>query len=329
MSTAIHGLLTGTFTSNATPRFISLPSGYDEFELVNITDIGDAGATTQVMRAHGYSSLPAGSAYLNLKTNGAATLAIESMITTNGFTFVQDTGIQTPGAAVAVTAITAASPAVVSSASTAAVGDVIRLYGTTGMLQIGGWDFTVSAVNPGVTQSINNLIAAGFAAPATAGFVRIIPFHPRYYPPVRRITAITQGASTIIALNVTHFYTVGQQVRISMPAGWGMPEINGLLGTITAVGTAVSTSTNTITVDIDSTTFTAFAFPTTAVAALGTGAPEVIPVGEAAINTIAEPYANLLDDATRNVSVTGVIVGTGVQTTAKLYQWIARRGQSI
>jgi hypothetical protein len=116
MSTPIHAMLTGTFTSDGLARTISLPSGYDSFELVNITDIGDAGATTQVMRAKGYSSLPAGSAYLNLKTNGAATLAIESMITTAGFTFLSDSGDQTPGAAVAVTAITNATPAVISSA---------------------------------------------------------------------------------------------------------------------------------------------------------------------------------------------------------------------
>jgi hypothetical protein len=325
MSTSIHSLLTGTFTSTATPVAISLPSGYDSIELVNITDIGDAGATTQVMRAHGYSSLPAGSAYLNLKTNGAATLAIESMITTLGFTFVADSGNQTPGAAVAVTAITAASPAVISSASTAGVGDMVRVYGTTGMLQIAGWDFTVSAVNPGVTQSINNMPAVGFAAAATAGFIRVIPFNPRFYPVRRRITCITAGVSTVIGMNVTHGYVVGQQVRIKVPAGWGMTQINGLIGTITAIGTAISTCVNTITVNIDSSTFTAFAFPTSAIAATGTDVPEVTPIGEAATS----PYGNLNDDATLNTSATGVIIGTGVQTTGKLYQWIARRGQSI
>lgn len=325
MSTSVHSMLTGTFTSDGLARFIALPSGYDSFELVNITDIGDAGATTQVMRAKSYSSLPAGSAYLNLKTNGAATLAIESMITTAGFTFVADSANQTPTAPVAVTAITAASPGVISSASPAVVGDIVRVYGTTGMLQVAGWDFTVTAVNPGVTQTSQNLIAAGFAAPATAGFIRIIPFNPRYYPVTRRITAITTGASTVIALNVTHQFTVGQQVKIKVPAAYGMTEINGLQGNITAIGTAIGGCTNTITVDIDSTGFTAFAFPTSAVAALGVDVPEVTPMGETA--NIA--YANLLDDATRNVSQTGIIVGTGVQTNAKLYQWFARRGQSI
>jgi hypothetical protein len=81
-----------------------------------------------------------------------------------------------------------------------------------------------------------------------------------------------------------------------------MVEMNGLLGTITAVTT--SATVNSITVNIDSSGFTAFAFPTSAVAALGIGVPEVTPVGEAA----ASPYQNLLDDATRNVSITGVSI---------------------
>lgn len=329
MSTPINAMATGSYTCGAAlaPIFIPLPCGYDYFEIVNITDIGDAGATIQVMRAKSYSSLPAGSAYLNLKTNGAATLAIESMITTLGFSFVSDSGDQTPGAAVAMggAGITAASPAVITSASTAGIGDVVRVYGTTGMLQVAGWDFTVSLTNPGVTQSIANLPAAGFLAPATAGFVRIIPFVPRMYPVTRRITAITAGVSTVIALNVTHLYTVGQKVRVTVPAGWGMVQMAGLIGIITAIGTAIGGCTNTITVDIDSSAFTPFAFPTSAIAALGTGVPEVAPVGSAAV----VPYGNVFDDASRNISATGVIVGTGVQAINKTYQWMARRGLSV
>ena len=325
MSTPIHAMMTGTFTSTGVAVNLPLPSGYDSIELVNLTDIGSAAAATPVMKARGTSSMLAGSAYFSTKTNGAATIDLETTTLTNGFTFVADSGNQTPTAAIAVTAITAASPAVVSSASPAIVGDVLRLYGTTGMLQIAGWDFTVSAVNPGITQSINNLVAVGFAAAATAGFARIIPFNPRYYPVNRRITCITAGASTIIGMSVTHGFTVGQKVRVLVPAGWGMTEINGLLGTITAVGTAISTNVNTITVDIDSTGFTAFAFPTSALAAIGTGVPEVVPVGVAAV----DPYGSVLADATRDISATGVVIGTACQTTAKTYQWIARRGLSI
>lgn len=322
MSTPSNAMLTGTFTSDGAARFISLPSGYDSFELINITDIGSAAAATPVMRAKSYSSLPAGSAYLNLKTNGAATLAIESMITTAGFTFVSDSGLQTPGAAVVVTGITNANPAVVSSASAAVVGDIVRIYGTTDMLQVAGMDFSITSTNPGVTQTLGYINAAGFGAAATAGFIRVIPADSRFYPRWRYITGITQAASAVITMSVTHGFTVGQKVRMVVPAEYGMIQMDGLTGTITAITTG---ATNTITVDIDSTGFTAFAYPTSAVAAAGVSFPLVVPVGEAAEGA----YANLLDDASRNASQTGIIVGTGVQTTAKLYQWIARKGLSI
>ena len=321
MSSPINAIVTGTFTSDGAMRAIPLPPGYTRFELINITDIGDAGATTQVMRAKGYSSLPAGSAYLNLKTNGAATLAIESMITTAGFTFVSDSGSIALGAPVAITAITGANPAVASSASGAIVGDVVRIYGTTGQLQYAGMDFSVTAVNPGVTQTFGYLNSNGYAA-ATAGFMRIVPVDPRFYPRRRFITAITQAASAVITMSVTHGYIVGEIVRIVVPTEFGMTQINGLLGTITALTTG---GTNTITVNINSTAFTAFAFPLSAVAAGGITFAQVVPVGEAASGT----YANLLDDATVNQSFNGVVLGTGVQTTAKLYQWIAEKGLSI
>ena len=109
--------MTGTFLSDGLARSISLPPGYDQIELVNITDLAvpDAGATTQVMRARGYSSAPAGCAYVTAKTANQIYTALETVTATNGFTFVADSGNQTPGAPVVVTAITAASPAVIST----------------------------------------------------------------------------------------------------------------------------------------------------------------------------------------------------------------------
>lgn len=320
MSSPVNAQLNGVFDTPATltRTYISLPPGYTQFKIFNETDIAAVGAG--INAAEGKATFPA---HYSITYTGAA--LVPAIVNNAGFTFVADSGDQTPTAPIAVTAITAASPAVVSSASPAMVGDVIRLSNTTGMLQVGGWDFSVSATNPGVTQSLNNLIAAGFGAAATAGFVRIIPFFPRFYPPTRRIVAIATGLTTVIALNVTHFYTVGQRVKIVVPQGWGMPEINGLYATIVAVGTALSTSVNTITVDIDSTGFTAFAFPTSAIAALGTSVPEIIPVGE----TAHSPWQNLLDDATRNISFTGVMIDPGVLVASKHYSWVAYKGTTI
>lgn len=326
MSAPIHAILTGSFTSDGAVKNLTLPSGYDSFEMINITDIGSAAGATPVMRAQGTSSMSAGSAYYNLKTNGAATNQIETTTTTGGFTFISDSASRTIGASVALngTEINRANPAVASTGTTTGLVDsvsVVRLYNTTGMLQVSGMDFTVGTIVASTSFQLKYLDNTGFAADATSGQYRIINADPRFYPRSRYITAITQAASAVVTLSVTHGYTVGQLVRFNVPSAFGMTEINGLLGTITAI----NTTTNTITVNIDSTGFTAFAFPTSAVAAGGVTFAQVVPVGEAATS----PYQNLLDDATDNVSFTGISIGTTVQTTGKVYQWFARKGVTL
>lgn len=324
MSTPIHAIVSGTFTSDGAIRNISIPSGYDDFRLVNITDIGSAAAATPVMRAEGTSSMAAGSAYYNLKTNGAATVQIETTTLTGGFTFVNDSGLQTPSNATVITAITNAAPPVVSAATTGLNNfDIVRVYGTTGQLNIAGLDFTINNIVAGVSFELIYMVAPGAAA--TAGFWRRIPFDARYYPRRRYIASISLATSAVIVMTVTHGFTVGQQVRMIVPAVFGMTQMDGLLGTVTAI----NTTTNSITVNIDSSAFTAFAFPTSAIAALGVNFAQVVPVGEAAVNTLALPVANSLDDATRNVSFTGVQIGTTIQTTGKLYQWFATKGVNV
>jgi hypothetical protein len=330
MSTPIHSLVSGSFTSDGNPLNISLPSGYNSFELVNITDIGSAGATTPVMRAQGTSSMAAGSAYYSTKTNGAATLDLEKTTTSGGFTFVADSGTLALGGSTALngTEINQANPAVADTATTTGLvagSTVVRLYNTTGMLQVAGMDFTVGTIVGGTSFQLKWLDSSGFAAAATGGTFRIVNAQSRYYPRARYITAITAATSAVITMSVTHGLTVGQAVRIYVPSAFGMTEINGLLGNITAV----STSNNTITVDIDSSSFTAFAFPTSATAAAGVTFAQVVPVGEAAINSVSQPYGNLLDDATDNQSFTGVSIGSTVQTTGKVYQWFARKGVTV
>lgn len=327
MSTPIQAILTGTFTSDGLVRNLSLPSGYTKIELWNITDLGSTAASTPVMQAWGTSSMAAGSGVYALKTNGAATIAIPTTLAANGggFTFVDDSAAAPLGAALTVTSTTNAAPPVVSLASTAGLanGDVVRYYNSAGQLNISGYDFTIDTVVTNTSLNLAYMVAPGGAG--TGGFVRRVPFDPRYYPVNRFITSISQATSAVIVLSVTHGFTVGQKVRIIVPDLYGMTEMNNQLVTITAI----NTTTNSITVDIDSSGFTAFAFPTSAQAAVGVNFAQVVPVGEAAVNTTAQPYANLLDDATRNVSFRGVIIGPTVQTTAKLYQWIAYKATSL
>lgn len=327
MSTAINAQVTGTFTSDGSEFILSIPSGYTEIELVNLTDWGSSAANTNVMLANGYSELPAGYGSYNPKTSGAATIAIATMVTSNGFTFVSDSATLGIGASVALngTEVNRANPAVASTGTTTGLvtdTSVVRLFGTTGMLQIAGMDFTVGTIVASTSFELKYLDNTGFAADATSGTYRIINADSRFYPRSRYITAITQASSAVITLSVAHGYTAGQAVRIIVPDEFGMTEIDGLIGNITAVTTG---STNTITVDIDSSAFSAFAFPTSAIAATGVTFAQVVPVGETANST----YANVLADATRNQSVQGVIIGSSMQTTGKEYQWIAKRGLAI
>jgi len=68
----------------------------------------------------------------------------------------------------------------------------------------------------------------------------------------RAITAITQAANAIITIGAGHTFIVGDVVFINENAVGGMVEINGLTGTVSAVGAA------TITVNIASAAFAAY-----------------------------------------------------------------------
>lgn len=323
MSAPFNPIITGTFTSDGTSQLITVPSDIVKFEVFNITYFGSAAASTLEEIAWWVRGLPNDAAYIGNKTNGAATIAITSMATTGGFT-LQDPTAPEVGAATAITGTTNADPIVVSTASTTGLnnGDTVRIYGVTGAQQISGIDWTIDTI---VANTSFNLVYTGTApgSVGTAGFWRRVNVAPAFYPRRRFITAISTAASAVIEMSVTHQFTVGQLVRIIVPPEWGMTQINGQIATITAI----NTTNNTITVNIDSTGYTAFAFPSSATALAGVTQPQVVPVGEAAVNTIAQPFANLLDDATRNTSAYQMFLGSGVVgATSDIMRWIAYRG---
>ena len=325
MSTPLNANLSGYFTSLGTAFNLSLPSGYTEIELINLSSVGSTSSATPVMKAFGSSDMGAGSAYYSLKTTNAATLALETTTATNGFTFIADSGSQVVGALLSgVTAVTNANPAVVSISNTGSLasGSTVRMYNVSSMRQIGGMDFTISSLVANTSFDLAYLNASGFAAAGTTGSCASVNTNSRFYPQWRYITAITSSAiSTQIQLSVTCGYTVGQLVRVYCPSNFGMTQINNMLATITAI----NTGTNTITLNINSSAFTAFAFPTSALAGSGTSFAIVVPVGE----TAAAPYQNLLDDSTVNTSISGITIGTAVQTSGEVYQWIAKNGVSM
>jgi hypothetical protein len=260
----------GTFTSTGAGVKIKLPSSADYFTTTNMTQLPLAPNPGVVVRAEWYGSkFGFGQSAANdgirwKKTNSTNAINIDTFGTataSNGFTYVTSAPVVEAQAANAITAITNASPAVVSQTNTYSNDDIIQFYGTTGMLQISGMNFQISSAS-GSEYSLIGLRAAGFTAAATAGFTRRISKFAAVDPQFLYVTEITKATQAVVRTSVdpTQYYVVGMKVHFSVPASFGMTQINQMTGTITAM----SAANYTMTVDIDSTAFTTFAFPTSA-----------------------------------------------------------------
>lgn len=256
------------FTSDGLGKKIPLPASADYMKVTNITQMGTAAPTTCVGGEWFGSKFGGGASAANngLRWRKAGSSAIlidkfSNSTATNGFTYVTASPSIEAQAANAITAITAASPAVVSQTNTYSDGDIIAIYNTTGMLQIAGMTFQISSVS-GSAYTLLGLNASGFAAPATAGYTRRVSKMMAVEPQFLYVTAISQATSAVVTLSVdpTAYYVVGMKVRFSVPYIFGMTQMNGLTGKITALSAAAYT----MTVDIDSSAFSAFAFPASA-----------------------------------------------------------------
>ena len=257
----------GSFTSTGVGVKIPLPSSADYFVTNNITQMPLAPATPVVIKAEWFGSkFGAGATAANdgirwKKSANTSVINIDTFATStasDGFTYVTTSPVVEAQASSAITGITAASPAVVTQTNTYSEGDIIRIYGTTGMLQIAGMDFQISSVS-GSGYTLTGLRAAGFAAPATAGFTRRISKNAAVDPQYLYITEITKASQAVVRTSVdpSAYYVVGNKIHFSIPASFGMTQMNQLTGTILAI----SSANYTITVDIDSSAFTTFAFP--------------------------------------------------------------------
>lgn len=335
MSVVFTGTYQGTFTSTGVNKFIYLPAGVDYMYVRNRTQ-SYASASGQGVEFYWQLGMTQGRGTIYTKTAATNALAIGQIAANSGF-FLQDTSVQTPGASVALTGITSANPPVVNTGSTAglvASSTVVRIFNTVGALQLGGLDFTVGTVVANTSFTLAYMAAIASANPG-AGTYRIIPFDPIYYPRRRIITKISQAAQAIVTLSVTHGYTVGQVVRFIVPTvtalAYGMTELDGLQGTIVAVGAADADGiTNTITVDIDTSGFTAFAFPLTT--APGFSPAQIVPIGENTAEALIL-NANILSDATINQAQYGMLLVAGSASpagaNADVIDWVAGKSWNV
>jgi hypothetical protein len=307
--TAETETMVGQYVSDGTYKILQLPTDVNFFQIWNYTDYGSSANPGIVKRASWFNTMP-NDYYLGTKnTDGAAT--DESVLgTSGGFRWLESQPNNLEAAGNAITAITAATPPVVSKVAHGyQVGDTVQLTATTGMLQIAGYEATVTVRDSANAFSIGYIPGAGFAAAATAGVARRISTPPMFAPRRRYITAITQATSAVVTLSVTHGYQVGEKVRFNVSSDWDMTEIDGLLGEITAI----STANNTITVDIDSSAFTAFAWPASGDTPFTPA--HVVPVGD-------DP--SVLTGATNNEGYRALRIGATVDgADGDEMKWIA------
>lgn len=293
----------GNFTSTGGNYTVQLRSDLDWMRVYNLTQ--SAGSTSgRAVEFFWMRGMPAGYG-LKYYRGGSDKSVFSDYVSTGGFSLI-DSSVQTPGALNStVSAISTATPPVVTASSTAglAAGSIVRFVNVLGAQQFGGIDFEIDTVNANTNF---RLPFAPTIGAGTSGSFRPIPFDPIYYPRRRYITAITAANPAVVTMSVSHGYTVGQKVRFTVPAAYGMIEMDGRTATVTGI----NTTTNTITTDIDASAFTSFSFPLTT--AVPFSPALVVPVGEAASST----YANLLDDATINTSYIGMVLYGGAAAAA-------------
>lgn len=248
--------------------------------------------------------LPAMSSYRLPATGSTAVDAISVYDTSNPPLF----------AGLATTAITgSAGTYVVTMADTGtiAVGDYVRLYGTTGELQLAGYTFQVTAVTTDTSITLGYMATGGIstAADATAGTV--VKFIPGLmYPRWRYIANITRAAQAVVYFTEKNDFTAGEIVSFRVPSSeFDMTEIHRKRARVLSVTNSATESS--ITIDLDTTGYTAFDFPTSAEAAAGVSpaicvpsSSGVIPLNGSATSPQIPVGTNLLDSFdNRNINL--------------------------
>lgn len=318
----------GRFTSTGAAVTLALRSDVDWIRVYNETALAQAAADL-AYEFYFQRGMAAGRgiAWTKLGTVANDPVTIGQLAANTGFTLI-DSSVITPSGNTAITAVTAANPPVVSTATTPVIGDIVRLNTLDNQPQIGGIDFTVTAINAGVDFTIGNINLTNSTA-STAGNYRIIPFDPMFYPRNRTVTFIQNNVvNPKVYLSVTHGFTVGQELRLSFPGGsalWGdYAQLDGVSATVLAVGVARAGNepnnagvANNVQLDIDTTGFAAWN-------TFGAGGNEgyvaagdvpftpaqLIPIGQDTAQSIVSAV-DILADATNNQAVLGIRLAGG------------------
>lgn len=338
----------GRFTADGLAKTLSIRSDWDWIKVYNETALAQSAADLgyEFYFQRGMTD-GRGTVWTKLGTVANDPVTVGQIAAAEGFFYV-DSSISAPGANVALTAITAANPPVVTSGTLPSVGSIVRFNNLDNQPQVAGIDFTVTASGGG-TFTVGNISLVNSTA-STAGFYRVIPFDPIFYPRRRFITWVENAVQPKVYLSVTHGYTVGQKIRFQFPGGsaiWGnYAAMDNQEATIIAInqtragnepnngGTA-----NNIQVDFDTSTFGAWnvfgaggneAYP--AATEVPFGPAQVVPFGEDTAQALSS-NTNILDDATVNQAIIGVTLAAGTASPAgqadDVIYWVAGKSFSV
>lgn len=328
-------LASGQYTVGGTnlPQSIVLPFIPNFIEISNSTRAGSAG----VNKAWWMTDMGQGAAFLSTTSAGSPntdTVTYLSSSTGGGFSTFS-AGSPLYGAPLAISGITKASSAVVTTASAhgLATGNVVMLTGlfqsaTTGMPQISNIPFVITVTGTSTFTIPYNTNQSNFTAlsgsPAGANVLPVL-YPYLYFPGVNVITAISTGSTTTISTAANHNLVVGQQVDFRIPSAWGTIQLNSpnslgqlVSGFVTAVNSAVQ-----VVVGINSTGFTAFnSNPTVAQAQAGLSTPKMVSIGDNNTGSVTNTYlpttinGPTIGGAFQNNTSQGFTVGASIIGTA-------------
>lgn len=319
----------GTYTNPASviPVNIALTDMPNLFMVSNRTNWGDTTAITSLISK--WVTGMANGAYLSVDQTVTTNVLASNVGTSNGFTFVD------PSNPPAYTALPATAindtTWVVSMASTAGlfVGDTVRIYGSTGMHEIAGYSFQITAVTANTSITLGMMASSGITAGANATAAQVLKFIPDHnYPRWRYIANITQAAQATVYFTAANDFTPGEIVSFRVSSAFGMKQINNVPARVLSVTNTSTTSS--IVIDLNTSGFTAFALPTSAQADAGISpavcvpsSSGVVPYNGNALIPQSPPGTNLLD-AFDNRNRYFMQLGTSVVGPASaVMDWIA------
>lgn len=328
-------LASGSYTVSGTglAQNVVLPFVPNYIEISNSTR---AAAASGVTRAWWETDMGQGAAFV--VTTGAGPADGTSYISsaTGGGFSTFSAGTPALGSALAISGITKANPAVVTTASAhgLATGNVVILTGlfqssTTGMPQLSNIPFVITVTGSTTFTIPYNTNQSNFTAlsgsPAGAS-VRQVLYPYLYFPGVNVITAITTGATTTISTAANHNLVVGNQVDFRISSEWGTTQLSGqnsIGQTISGFVTAVNSATQVVVGINTSSGFTAFnSNPTFAQAVAGMTPAQMRTIGDNNTGTATNAYlpttinGPTIGGAFQNNTYQGFTVGASVIGTA-------------